>query len=291
MPSTGGSRILENYRAPYDATAVRRMKEKGAIVVGKTNLDESGMGSTIERSAFQVTSNPRDTSRVPGGSSGGSAAVVSAGIADTGIILHAISGHDRYDATSTVDSNFDTDVYGKGSDQNLRVLGDKLTFLLSYLTRWSIHGTAKELMSTEVPDFTPLFTSGNLVESRPLKGLRVGLIRETLDEGVDNGVKSAISGAASHLEGLGCTVTEANNYNLGQNENFDGNICPFSWYYDAYYKRAQQVNRKMIRWHVASDSMTNNKEEENQVSALLQLERNAEDAPEWLLTFGISIGS
>lgn len=54
MPSTGGSRILENYRAPYDATAVRRMKEKGAIVVGKTNLDEFGMGSTTEGSAFQV---------------------------------------------------------------------------------------------------------------------------------------------------------------------------------------------------------------------------------------------
>ncbi|KAJ9147157.1 hypothetical protein P3X46_029349 [Hevea brasiliensis] len=155
MPSTGGSRILENYRAPHDATAVRRMKEKGAIVVGKTNSDESGMGSTIERSSFQVTSNPRDTSRVPGGSSGGSAAAVSArhcvvslgsdtggnlrqpasfggvvglkptfgrvsrfglmayasslavvgcfstSVADTGIILHAISGHDRYDATSS----------------------------------------------------------------------------------------------------------------------------------------------------------------------------------------------
>ncbi|OAY60655.1 glutamyl-tRNA(Gln) amidotransferase subunit A, chloroplastic/mitochondrial [Manihot esculenta] len=226
MPSTGGSRILENYRAPYDATAVRRMKEKGAIVVGKTNLDEFGMGSTTEGSAFQVTSNPWDVSRVPGGSSGGSAAAVSArqcvvslgsdtggsvrqpasfcgvvglkptygrvsrfglmayassldvigcfgtSVADTGILLHAISGHDRYDATSSI---------------------------------------------REVPNFTPQFTSANLVESRPLKGLRVGIIRETLDDGVDNGVKSAISCAASHLEELGCTVTEVSlpSFSLG----------------------------------------------------------------------------
>ncbi|XP_022847672.1 glutamyl-tRNA(Gln) amidotransferase subunit A, chloroplastic/mitochondrial [Olea europaea var. sylvestris] len=78
MPSTAGSRILKNYRPPFDATAVRKLKQSGAIVVGKTNLDEFGMGSTTEGSAYQVTANPWDLSRVPGGSSGGSAAAVSA---------------------------------------------------------------------------------------------------------------------------------------------------------------------------------------------------------------------
>ncbi|XP_065850991.1 glutamyl-tRNA(Gln) amidotransferase subunit A, chloroplastic/mitochondrial [Euphorbia lathyris] len=301
MPSTGGSRILENYRAPYDATAVKRMKEKGAIVMGKTNMDEFGMGSTTEGSAFQVTSNPWDVSRVPGGSSGGSAAAVSArqcvvslgsdtggsvrqpasfcgvvglkptygrisrfglmayassldvigcfgtSVVDTGILLHAISGHDKYDATSSM---------------------------------------------REVPDFTSQLASSNLVESRPLKGLRVGLIRETLDDGVDKGVKSAISSAASHLAELGCIVTEVSlpsfslglpaYYILASSESssnlsrYDGvrygnqaaadqlnglygdsrakgfgpevkmrilmgTYALSSGYYDAYYKRAQQV--------------------------------------------------
>ncbi|KAJ6673593.1 GLUTAMYL-TRNA(GLN) AMIDOTRANSFERASE SUBUNIT A MITOCHONDRIAL [Salix viminalis] len=226
MPSTGGSRILENYKAPFDATAVRRVKEKDGILIGKTNLDEFGMGSTTEASSFQVTANPWDLSRVPGGSSGGSAAAVSArqcmvslgsdtggsvrqpasfcgvvglkptygrvsrfglmayassldvigcfgtSVADTGILLHVISGHDRFDATSS---------------------------------------------NREVPDFSSQFASINLVESKPLKGLKVGLIRETLEDGVDNGVKSAISGAATHLEELGCTVTEVSlpSFSLG----------------------------------------------------------------------------
>ncbi|KAL7185278.1 hypothetical protein ACSBR2_027248 [Camellia fascicularis] len=226
MPSTAGSRILNGYRPPFDATAVRKLKESGAIVVGKTNLDEFGMGSTTEGSAYQVTANPWDLSRVPGGSSGGSAAAVSArqcvvslgsdtggsvrqpasfcgvvglkptygrvsryglmayassldvigcvgsSVADTGIILHTISGHDRFDATSS-----------------------------------KLH----------VPDFTSQFISKDLLESKPFKGLRVGVIRETLDDGVDPEVISLVRGAASHLEELGCIVTEVSlpSFSLG----------------------------------------------------------------------------
>ncbi|XP_060170243.1 glutamyl-tRNA(Gln) amidotransferase subunit A, chloroplastic/mitochondrial-like isoform X2 [Lycium barbarum] len=202
MQTTAGSRILENYKPAFDATVVGKIKKCGGIVVGKTNMDEFGMGSTTEGSAYQ-----------------------------------------------------------------------------------------------EVPDFASQFIARDNLDSRPLKGLRVGLIRETIEDGVDPEVVSSIRGAASHLEKLGCTVTEVSlpsfslglpaYYILASSESssnlsrYDGvrygkqvaaaELNSFygdsraggfgsevkmrvlmgtyglsAGYYDAYYKRAQQV-RTLVR--------------------------------------------
>ncbi|XP_022148036.1 glutamyl-tRNA(Gln) amidotransferase subunit A, chloroplastic/mitochondrial [Momordica charantia] len=226
MPSTGGSRILDGYRPPFDATAVKRVKQLGGIVVGKTNLDEFGMGSSTEGSAFQVTANPWDLSRVPGGSSGGSASAVSARQcvvslgSDTGGSVRqpaSFCGVVGLKPTYGRVSRFGLMAYASSLDV-IGCLGTTVADAGILLNAISGHDALDSTSSKrEVPDFTSQFTAADLLESKPLKGLRIGLIRETLDNGVDSEVNSAIRSAASHLEELGCSVNEVSlpSFSLG----------------------------------------------------------------------------
>ncbi|XP_068637217.1 glutamyl-tRNA(Gln) amidotransferase subunit A, chloroplastic/mitochondrial [Aristolochia californica] len=217
MPSTGGSKILDGYRPPFDATAVRRLKESGAVIVGKTNLDEFGMGSSTEASGFQVTRNPWDVSRVPGGSSGGSAAavssrqcVVSLGSDTGGSVRQPASfcGVVGIKPTYGRVSRFGLMAYASSLDV-IGCFGSSVTDAAILLSVISGHDRYDATSSKqEVPDYASYLVSTENLESKPLKGLRVGVIRETLGDGVDAGVVSSIQAAISHLEELGSIVTE-----------------------------------------------------------------------------------
>ncbi|XP_062183540.1 glutamyl-tRNA(Gln) amidotransferase subunit A, chloroplastic/mitochondrial [Phragmites australis] len=226
MPSTGGSRILDGYRPAYDATAVRRLREAGAIVVGKTNLDEFGMGSTTEGSAFQVTTNPWDDSRVPGGSSGGSASAVSARQcvvslgSDTGGSVRqpaSFCGVVGLKPTYGRVSRFGLMAYASSLDV-VGCLGSSVFDTATVLSVVAGHDKMDSTSSSQdVPDYASKLVSLELLESKPLDGVRIGIIQETLGEGIDTGVISSIMGAASHLEQLGCAVEEVSlpSFSLG----------------------------------------------------------------------------
>lgn len=226
MPSTGGSRILEGYRPAVDATAVRRLRECGGIVIGKTNLDEFGMGSTTEASGFQVTANPWDVSRVPGGSSGGSAAAVSAGQcvvslgSDTGGSVRqpaSFCGVVGMKPTYGRVSRFGLMAYASSLDV-IGCFGSSVMDTAILLGAISGHDRLDATSSKhEVPNYASELASADFLESKPLSGLKVGIICETVGDGVDAGVISSIRAAASHLEELGSIVTEVSlpSFSLG----------------------------------------------------------------------------
>eukprot|EP00250_Pteridium_aquilinum_P019778 c24566_g1_i1 orf=73-1716(+) len=226
MPSTGGSKILENYRPPFDATSVRKMKEAGALALGKTNLDEFGMGSSTESSAFQVTSNPWDLSRVPGGSSGGSAAAVAA--RQCTCALGSDTGGSIRQPASFCGVVGLKPSYGRVSRYGLMAYASSLDVVGCFGTSVMDAAILLEVIAghdkldatsspLQVPQYSAQLPNVDVVESKPLDGLRIGLIKETVGDGVDAGVSSAIADAANHLEVLGATITEVSlpSFSLG----------------------------------------------------------------------------
>jgi len=209
LVTTAGSKILENFVPPYTATAVRRLRQAGAVVVGKTNLDEFAMGSSTEHSAFGPTKNPRDPSRVPGGSSGGSAAAVAAGLvplalgSDTG-------GSIRQPAAYTGVLGFKP-TYGRVSRYGLIAYASSLDVVGPFAQDLRDLALAMDALAGPDPkDATSVDAPGRFLEAlgSGVKGLRVGLVRETVGPGTDPNVRDATHAFLGVLEAAGAKVDE-----------------------------------------------------------------------------------
>ena len=208
--TTCGSRILEEYVPPFTSTAVSRLQRAGAIVVGKTNLDEFAMGSSTENSAFFPTRNPHDYERVPGGSSGGSAASVAAGLVT--LALGSDTGGSIRQPASFCGVVGMKPTYGRVSRYGLVAFASSLDQIgpISKTVRESA-----ELLHC-IAGFDPLDSTSADVSSdelipaleQPIRGMRIGMPREYFVEGMDTEVRQSVQGGLAVLERLGCRVED-----------------------------------------------------------------------------------
>ncbi|MBI2964836.1 MAG: Asp-tRNA(Asn)/Glu-tRNA(Gln) amidotransferase subunit GatA [Chloroflexi bacterium] len=303
VQTTAGSKILAGYIPPYDAHVVERLRAAGAVMVGKCNLDEFAMGSSNENSAYGPVRNPWDTSRVPGGSSGGPAAAVASGEAvtslgsDTGGSIRqpaALCGIVGMKPTYGLVSRYGLIAFASSLDQ----IGPFARDVLDCASTLDVIAGHDPRDSTAVDRPAPELASGLTGRNGEIKALRLGVPKEYLVAGIEPGVRAAFDAAVSTLRGLGAVVEECSlpltdqalavYYILAPSEasanlaRFDGfkyghssKEAATAWdtmdltraegfgaevkrrillggyalsagYYDAYYKKAQQV-RTLIR--------------------------------------------
>jgi len=209
VPTTCSSRILEGWRPPYNATVIDRLLAAGAVPVGKTNLDEFAMGSSTENSAFGPTRNPLDPSRVPGGSSGGSAAAVAADMtplslgSDTGGSIRqpaALCGLIGVKPTYGLVSRYGLIAFASSLDQ----IGPFAKNVTDAATLLEVIAGHDPLDSTSLPEPSPSLVA-HLNDG--VAGKRVGLVRDLVD-GADQDVVRAVEAAAQALRDAGATVLE-----------------------------------------------------------------------------------
>jgi aspartyl-tRNA(Asn)/glutamyl-tRNA(Gln) amidotransferase subunit A len=209
LPTTAGSRILEGWRPPYDSTVVARLRAAGAVVIGKTNLDEFAMGSSTENSGFFPTANPWDMTRVPGGSSGGSAAAVAARFAplalgtDTGGSIRqpaALCGVVGMRPTYGRVSRYGIVAYASSLDQ----AGPFATTVTDTALLLEAIWGHDRMDSTSIPS-APEPALARLEDG--VAGLRVGVVQELADvEGIQPEVRAAVDAARNLFEKAGATV-------------------------------------------------------------------------------------
>lgn len=292
---TAGSKILENYVAPYNATVIKKLNEAGAVILGKTNLDEFAMGSSTENSAFKVTKNPHDTSRVPGGTSGGSAASVAAKEAafslgtDTGGSIRQPSSfcgvvglRTTYGSVSRYGVVADASSLDQVGPIAKNIEDAKIVFK-------AISG--KDSLDATSADY--IFKEQNV----DVKDVKIGIPKEYFSKGMDAGVEKIIQQAIKKAEGVGAKIVEISlphseyalaSYYIIQTSEASANLARYdgikyglsqtgadlldgyvktrgsgfgaevkrrimtgtyslsSGYYDAYYKKAQEV-RQLIK--------------------------------------------
>jgi aspartyl-tRNA(Asn)/glutamyl-tRNA(Gln) amidotransferase subunit A len=207
-PSTAGSKILEGYHPPYDATAVSKLEAAGAVLLGKINCDEFAMGSSNENSAYGPVRNPVDTDRVPGGSSGGSAAAVAANMAMA--TLGTDTGGSIRQPASFCGVVGVLPTYGRVSRYGLIAFASSLDRVGPFAANVRDAATLLGIIAGQDPkDATssPAPVPDFAAESdKPAKGLRIGLPEEYFSEGLDPEVRGAIERGIEALEKAGCSV-------------------------------------------------------------------------------------
>lgn len=210
IATTCGSKILENFIPSYESTVTQKLRDQNAVIVGKTNLDEFAMGSSTENSGYQITANPWDIERVPGGSSGGSAAavcaqecVVSLGSDTGGSIRQPASfcGVVGLKPTYGLVSRFGLVAYASSLDQigPFAHTVEDAGILLSAIAGYDPKDSTS--LNVEIPDYSQYFSTN-------LQGLKIGIIKETFSEGLDNLVAEKVNEGIKELEKLGAEVKE-----------------------------------------------------------------------------------
>lgn len=203
---TAGSKILENYIAPYDATVVKKLKEKGAVILGKTNLDEFAMGSSTENSAFFPTRNPHDLTRVPGGTSGGSAAAV---VADMCVYsLGSDMGGSIRQPASFCGAVGLKPTYGRVSRYGLITVFPSVDQIGPLTKTVEDARIVFNVISGKDPldsNSTECSYVGRLTD---LQGLKIGVPKEYFIEGIEQEVEGAVKEAIKKFDDLGAIITE-----------------------------------------------------------------------------------